>query len=80
VGKTVEELFIESSDLDDNNKAKLAGLLLESIEQPVDPDVEKLWYEEIENRLKSLDDGSAKLIPWEEVKSKVHSKLSERFN
>ena len=79
MGKTVEELFIESSDLDDNNKAKLAGLLLESIEEPVDPDVEKLWYEEIENRIRRLDGGSAELIPWEEVKNKVHAKLSERF-
>lgn len=67
----VGDLFRQASELDEHDRATLAGLLLESLEHEVDEDVEAAWKEEIEPRLAELDADSVKLVPWEEVKAKL---------
>jgi hypothetical protein len=56
----IGELFRQASELDEHDRATLAGLLLESLEHEVDDEVESAWQEEIERRLAELDAGSAK--------------------
>ena len=60
-------------ELEDNDRATLAGLLIESLEGPVDPDVEKAWAAEIERRWQEIESGKVKTIPWEEVKARLLS-------
>ena len=79
MGKSVEQLYREAEELDEAGRARLAGLLLESIEPDPDVDVEEAWSKEIESRLKSIDEGRATLVPWEDVKRRVHEKMAERF-
>ena len=67
----VGELFRQASELDEHDRAALAGLLLESLEHEVDGDVEAAWQEEIERRLAELDADSVQLVPWDEVKAKL---------
>ena len=67
------QLFREAMELTDNDRATLAGLLIESLEMPPDPDVEKAWAEEIERRWKEVESGRVQTIPWEEVKAKLLS-------
>ncbi len=67
----VVDLFREASTLDEQDRATLAGLLLESLERVVDEDVEAAWQKEIERRLAELDADSVELVPWEEVKAKL---------
>ena len=67
---SVRELFRQASDLDEHDRAVLAGLLLESLEHEVYEDVETAWKEEIERRLGELDADSVELVPWEELKAK----------
>ncbi len=55
-------------ELEDNDRATLAGLLIESLEGPEDPDVEKAWAAEVERRWQEIESGKVKTIPWEEVK------------
>jgi putative addiction module component (TIGR02574 family) len=62
------QLFREAMELEDNDRATLAGLLIESLEGPEDPDVEKAWAAEIERRWQEIESGKVKTIPWEEVK------------
>ena len=76
MGKSVAEIYRDATQLDEKGRAQLAGLLLESIETKTDQDVEKTWAEEIERRLASIKDGSAVLVPWEDVKRKAHEKLN----
>jgi putative addiction module component (TIGR02574 family) len=68
---TVVTLFREAADLDEGERATLAGLLLESLDQPPIPGVEAAWAEEIERRVKELDAGEVELVPWEEVKARL---------
>jgi putative addiction module component (TIGR02574 family) len=67
----VTELFERASILSEKDRATLAGLLIESLESEVDPDVEEAWRVEIERRLAELDAGTAETVPWEDVKAKL---------
>jgi putative addiction module component (TIGR02574 family) len=67
----IGELFRQASELDEHDRATLAGLLLESLEHEVDDEVESAWQEEIERRLAELDADRVKLVPWDEVKAKL---------
>ena len=64
----IEDLFEQASILDEQDRATLAGLLLESLEQEADEDIESAWLKEIELRIRELDAGESDLIPWEKVK------------
>jgi putative addiction module component (TIGR02574 family) len=67
----VTELFEKASIRSEKDRATLAGLLIESLESEIDPDVEEAWRVEIERRLAELDAGTAKTVPWEDVKAKL---------
>ncbi|HTG87646.1 MAG TPA: addiction module protein [Pyrinomonadaceae bacterium] len=67
----VTELFEKASNLSEKERATLAGLLIESLESEIDPDVEEAWRVEIERRLAELDAGIVTTVPWETVKAKL---------
>ncbi len=67
----VEDLFRRASCLDQNDRATLAGLLLDSLEPEVDKDIESAWLGEIERRIQDLDAGDVDLVPWEDIKGKL---------
>ena len=67
----VTELFAKASILSEEERATLAGLLIESLESEVDPDVEEAWRIEIERRLAELDSGAVETVPWEVVRAKL---------
>jgi len=71
MARSVVDFFGKASKLDEHDRATLAGLLLESIEQEPDPDVEEAWKREIARRIEEIDSGSVSLVPWEEVKAKL---------
>jgi putative addiction module component (TIGR02574 family) len=68
---SVVNLFREAALLNEGDRATLAGLLLESLDQPPDPAVEAAWAEEIERRVRELESGEVKAVPWEDVKARL---------
>ncbi len=70
--RAVEELYEEASQLPEADRAELAGLLLESIEDPSDEGVEEAWAAEIERRLADYRAGRVKTIPWSAVRAHLH--------
>ncbi len=71
----IEDLFERASILDEQDRATLAGLLLDSLENEIDEDIESAWLEEIERRIQELDAGRVDLITWEDVKEKLRKNL-----
>jgi len=67
----ITELFAQASNLSERERATLAGLLIESLESEIDPDVEEAWREEIERRVAELDSGTARTVPWETVRAEL---------
>ena len=75
---SVAELFKQAADLSEEDRATLAGLLIESLESEVDPDAEQAWAQEIERRIAELDSGAAETIPWETVRADFLRRLARR--
>jgi putative addiction module component (TIGR02574 family) len=67
----LRQLFREALELTDNDRATLAGLLIESLEGPPDPDVDAAWAAEAERRWQEIESGAVQTIPWEEVEAKL---------
>jgi putative addiction module component (TIGR02574 family) len=76
--RDVAELFREASSLSEADRAELAGRLLGTLHGEPDEDVEAAWAEEIERRVRQIDAGEVKTIPWEEVRAKLHALLHEK--
>jgi putative addiction module component (TIGR02574 family) len=76
--RNVAELLREAKSLSEADRAELAGRLLETLHGEPDEDVEAAWAEEIERRVRQLDAGEVKTIPWEEVRAKMHALLHEK--
>lgn len=77
MARDVSALFREASELPETDRAELAGLLLESLEGEPDEGVEAAWAEEIERRVRQIEAGEVKTIPWEEVRARLHARLNE---
>ena len=78
MARNVAEILLEASELPESDRAELAGRLLETLHGEPDEDVEAAWAEEVERRVRQLDAGEVKTIPWEEVRAKLHARLNER--
>jgi putative addiction module component (TIGR02574 family) len=74
--QTVSQIFLEAADLPENDRATLAGLLIDSLEGPPDPDIEAAWAAEIERRVAEVEAGTVKTIPWEEVRRRLLDQLN----
>lgn len=72
MSREVEELYAKASELPPGDRAELAGLLLESIEDERDEGVEEAWAAEIGRRMDDYRAGRVKTIPWSEVRARLH--------
>ncbi len=72
------ELLREASELPEQDRAALAGVLIESLDPAPDSEVEAAWAEEIRRRVAELDNGSVKTVPWEEVRRELFDRLDGR--
>lgn len=57
------------------DRAELAGSLIESLDDKVDTDAEEAWNEETARRIRDLDAGKAKTIPWAHLRRQIAAKL-----
>ena len=58
------------------DRSCLASRLLESLDD--DDEVSPEWLEEIRRRVKEVEDGTAKMVPHEEVMANVRARLAKR--
>jgi putative addiction module component (TIGR02574 family) len=72
MSRAVQELYEKASELAPNDRAELAGLLLESIEEQSDEQVEEAWAAEIERRMAEFRAGRVKTISWSAVRARLH--------
>ena len=67
------QLLAEALRLSNEERAALAGELIQSLETEIDPDAEALWSTEIRARLDRVDAGTAKTISWAEARRRIHA-------
>ena len=72
--REASKILEEALKLPAEARAALAGSLIESLDEVVDEDVEAAWADEIARRVKDLDSGKAKTIPWSKARRLILSR------
>ncbi len=70
------ELLQKALSLSGEERAALAGSLLESLDVTVEKGAKNAWDQEIARRIADLDCGKAKTVPWEEIRARISSRLT----
>lgn len=74
--RAAEKILSEALELEESDRATLAGLLIESLDDEPDEDWEEAWAAEIQRRTAQLDSGEVSTIPWEEVRARLLERKS----
>jgi putative addiction module component (TIGR02574 family) len=72
----VSHLLQKALALSEEERADLACSLFDSLDATVDVGAANAWDQEIAQRISDLDSGQAKTVPWEEIRGRLSSKLS----
>ena len=74
----VSDLLKKALELPPEARAALAGSLLESLDETVDPLAEEEWKKEIGTRIAELDSGNVKPIAWADARNQLAAILNGR--
>lgn len=66
-----KQILLEALRLSDEERAAIAGELIESLDTEVDADAEAAWSAEIHRRVEELKAGRAQTIPWAEARRRI---------
>jgi len=69
------EVLRDALALSPEVRAALIDSLIGSLDQVVDAAAEEAWREEIDRRLQQIDSGAVQLIPWEDARRRLRSRL-----
>ena len=72
MSRAVRDLYDQAAELPPEDRAELAGLLLESLEEARDSGVEEAWATEIERRMADYRAGRVKTVSWQELRAHLH--------
>lgn len=78
MARAVSEIEREIRGLERDDQEQLLRALLEELDGAPDPDVERLWLEEVQRRSRELDAGAVHTIPADEVFDKARDQLKRR--
>ena len=70
-----DEVLRAALELPPKSRAMLAAHLLESLDGPEQLEVDAAWSQEVERRIRDIDEGRVELIPGEEVLAELRSRF-----
>lgn len=71
-------VYDEALALPEDDRARLARLLLESLEGTRDADAEAAWNETIARRVLELENGGVKGVDWLQARAEILGELERR--
>ena len=74
----ISDLLKKALELPTEARAALAGSLLESLDEAVDPLAERDWNDEITRRIQELDSGKVRPVSWADARSQIAAILHGR--
>jgi putative addiction module component (TIGR02574 family) len=69
-----KKVFDEALSLPAEARVSLVEKLLNSLNLPTQPEIDRLWAEETERRIAQIDKGGVKLVPGKKVFSNIRKK------
>lgn len=70
-----QKVLEEALALPPEERADVAATLMESLDDQEDADVEDAWASEIERRIREVESGAVKMIPWSEARRRLRQRL-----
>jgi putative addiction module component (TIGR02574 family) len=64
---SAQEIAQKALQLSEEDRHYVIEVLNNSFSRDVDPEIEKAWEEEIERRVRDIDEGKVELIPMDDV-------------
>lgn len=74
MSRKLDKVLREALQLEQDDRAKLVGHLIESLDPKADEGVEEAWAQEISRRAAEIDSGAATTIPWDVVRKRLGRK------
>ena len=74
---TRDRVIEEALSLPADVRLSLVEKLLTSLNLPIDAEIDRLWAEEAERRVSQIETGEVKMVPAEEVFSKIRAKYEK---
>ena len=71
--KIIEEALMMPAEI----RLNMVEKLITSLNLPIDEDIDRLWAEEAERRISKIEIGEVRLVPGEEVFSKIRAKYGK---
>lgn len=69
--ENITEILKQALRLPPEARAALAGSLIDSLDEPLDPDAESAWEAEVASRVREIEEGKVTLIPWAEARARI---------
>ena len=74
---TTDRVTEEALSLPADIRLNLVEKLITSLNLPIDKDIDLFWAEEAERRVSQIEAGEVRLVPGEEVFSKIRAKYGK---
>ncbi len=68
---SAKSLLKQALRLTENERASIAGALIESLHGPPEEGIEEAWDAVIARRVAEIESGSAETVQWSEVRSRL---------
>ena len=78
VSDPAQKVLHDALELDSPDRAHVAAELIASLDGPADADVDEAWAAEIERRVQEVEEGTAELSSWEDVRLRLGNELLRR--
>jgi putative addiction module component (TIGR02574 family) len=76
MSQSAEEVLNVALELAPRDRAEVAARLISSLDETVDEGVEQAWAQEIERRIRAIDEGTARMISWEEARRMIRGEIA----
>ncbi len=77
MARAIEDIEDDIRALSAREKRELLRTLVEELDAPADPDVEKAWLEESQRRFRELVEGTVKGVPGQEALDRLRVRLGQ---
>lgn len=74
MSQSPQQLLAEALEMSLADRGQLAAALIQSLDEGADDDVELAWADEIQQRLRDIDEGKVQMIPWSEVRRRLRGR------
>ncbi len=69
---SADSIIKEALDMSENERAKIAEILISSLHEQPSREIDEAWHKEIEHRVSEIDSGEIECIPWEDVRNRLY--------